>query len=164
MRKPNCTSSEASFSHAMSWVNECTEKHSCLVNSSPSNVMPRRVLDVGVSAIGDVRLHVLNGHVVKYITLSHCWGSNQQASPLKTTKATLEKHLAGITMSSLSKTFQDAIVFTRRLQVRYLWIDSLCIYSSRSGIKGSSNQQSFIQHQVIFNLTFFNLALIIYNR
>lgn len=27
----------------------------------------------------------------------------------------------------LPKTFQDAIVFTRQLNIRYLWIDSLCI-------------------------------------
>ncbi|PMD47126.1 hypothetical protein L207DRAFT_575925 [Hyaloscypha variabilis F] len=33
---------------------------------------------------------------------------------------------SGITMV-LSKTFQDAIIITRSLSVRYLWIDSLCI-------------------------------------
>lgn len=33
----------------------------------------------------------------------------------------------GISISTLPKTFQDAIVIARRLAVRYLWIDSLCI-------------------------------------
>jgi hypothetical protein len=32
-----------------------------------------------------------------------------------------------IRLSSLPKTFQDAVLITRKLDVRYLWIDSLCI-------------------------------------
>jgi hypothetical protein len=30
-------------------------------------------------------------------------------------------------MAQLSQTFQDAIMITRRLGIKYLWIDSLCI-------------------------------------
>jgi hypothetical protein len=33
----------------------------------------------------------------------------------------------GILESELPKTFLDAVVFTRRLPIRYLWVDSLCI-------------------------------------
>jgi hypothetical protein len=33
----------------------------------------------------------------------------------------------GIPLSSLPKTFLDAIVVTKALGLRYLWIDSLCI-------------------------------------
>jgi len=46
---------------------------------------------------------------------------------LKTTQETLDLHKARIPWQSLPKTFQDAIEFTRRLGVRYIWIDSLCI-------------------------------------
>ena len=38
-----------------------------------------------------------------------------------------EEFLAGIPSRELPQTFQDAITVTRRLQIRYLWIDSLCI-------------------------------------
>ena len=38
-----------------------------------------------------------------------------------------EEFLAGIPSRELPQTFQDAIRVTRRLQIRYLWIDSLCI-------------------------------------
>lgn len=38
-----------------------------------------------------------------------------------------EEFLAGFPSSELPKTFQDAIVVSRRLQIKYLWIDSLCI-------------------------------------
>lgn len=45
----------------------------------------------------------------------------------RTTKTTLTAFKNGIAFTSLPKTFQDAVIFTRRLQIRYLWIDSLCI-------------------------------------
>ena len=34
---------------------------------------------------------------------------------------------AGIRIDDLPRTFQDAVTITRRLDVKYLWIDSLCI-------------------------------------
>jgi hypothetical protein len=30
----------------------------------------------------------------------------------------------------LAKTIQDAIIFTRKLSIRYLWVDALCILQS----------------------------------
>ena len=58
-----------------------------------------------------------------YTVLSHCWGKNPQQIQL--TKLTEETLKQGITLSSLPKTFQDAIVVTRIFQIRYIWIDSL---------------------------------------
>lgn len=46
---------------------------------------------------------------------------------VRTTKATIEQMKRGIPWASLSKTFQDAIILTRKLGVQYIWIDSLCI-------------------------------------
>jgi hypothetical protein len=39
----------------------------------------------------------------------------------------------GMPISVLSRTFQEAVTITRRLGVRYLWIDSLCIVQSGDG-------------------------------
>ena len=44
-----------------------------------------------------------------------------------TTQDTLTAFLNGVEVSSLSKTFRDAIFVSRKLNVGYLWIDSLCI-------------------------------------
>ncbi|KAK8062786.1 heterokaryon incompatibility protein-domain-containing protein [Apiospora hydei] len=46
---------------------------------------------------------------------------------LKTTTETLSSHLNGIAIADLPQSFQDAVDITRRLGIRYLWIDSLCI-------------------------------------
>jgi len=39
----------------------------------------------------------------------------------------IENHRTGIEVSALPQTIQDAASYTRRLGVKYLWIDSLCI-------------------------------------
>lgn len=47
--------------------------------------------------------------------------------PMTTTIATFEQRQENIPFADLPKTFQDAIIITRRLGIQYLWIDSLCI-------------------------------------
>ncbi|ORY18945.1 heterokaryon incompatibility protein-domain-containing protein [Clohesyomyces aquaticus] len=42
-------------------------------------------------------------------------------------QANLSEYLTNVSFFSLPKTFQDAVVVTRRLGVRFLWIDVLCI-------------------------------------
>lgn len=64
----------------------------------------------------------------KYIALSYCWGSPDQAKhQLKTSQSTLSDWLHQIPFSLLPRTHQDAITLCRVLGVRYVWIDSLCI-------------------------------------
>ena len=60
------------------------------------------------------------------MTLSHCWGKSEF---LKLTKATSQRLRDGFSRAdTLSKTFQDAITICQKLEVKYLWIDSLCIF------------------------------------
>ena len=47
--------------------------------------------------------------------------------PTRLLKNFYEGFKEGILLNDLPRTFQHAIDFTRRLQVRYLWIDALCI-------------------------------------
>lgn len=59
-----------------------------------------------------------------YITLSYRWS----ASELLTTKSTtLAERLTGIPIDGFPRTLYDAVVVTRKLGKRYLWIDALCI-------------------------------------
>ena len=60
----------------------------------------------------------------RYICLSHCWS---QSRPLRTTMKTISKRMDAIEMRELSLTIQDAIILTRKLGIRYVWIDSMCI-------------------------------------
>ncbi|EAA26535.1 hypothetical protein NCU03484 [Neurospora crassa OR74A] len=66
------------------------------------------------------------GSALQYITLSHCWGPPEKR-PITTTRANLSVRTERISFAELPETFQDAVVLTRKLGQRYLWIDSLCI-------------------------------------
>ncbi|KAM0438988.1 hypothetical protein ACHAPT_001749 [Fusarium lateritium] len=59
-----------------------------------------------------------------YMTLSHRWGKHVYE---QLTSQSVDRFKTSIDISTLPRVFQDAIDMTRKLNVRYLWIDSLCI-------------------------------------
>jgi hypothetical protein len=69
----------------------------------------------------------------RYVTLSHCWGS-EELRPITLTPENIHDFtMNGITLADLPKTFRDAIEFAARLEgVGYIWIDSLCIMQGDS--------------------------------
>jgi Heterokaryon incompatibility protein (HET) len=105
----------------LGWIKNCETSHqNCTIASYRK--LPRRVIDV--QAWRRPYLYESKGEGARYVALSHRWGKSQL---LKTTTLTLESRKRLINWPELSRTFQDAILFTARLGVRYLWIDSLCI-------------------------------------
>jgi hypothetical protein len=72
----------------------------------------------------DVRLVESDMEKGRYIALSHCWGSVQHCT---LTSRTLPEFKSSIPWHILPKTFQDAIIFSTKLDVYYIWIDALCI-------------------------------------
>ena len=105
---------------------QCNENHpDCNTNHDVLPILPTRVLDLGENPGKDsIRLYETNKSFGRYATLSHCWGL---VGPLTTTRDTRPQRLQGITLNDLPNTFRDAILVTRKLGIRYLWIDSLCI-------------------------------------
>ena len=114
------------------WLRQCDDSHSCNKRSVETEAfLPTRLLYVGNTNDPDsLRLNVATGvDRAKYIALSHRWGtlSDDEKKEFCTTKDNVDQRLSGFNISSLPKTFQDAIKVTRALHVPYLWIDSLCI-------------------------------------
>lgn len=91
--------------------------------------MPTRVIDVNVQdGSSDLRLyHPPKEYNFPYVALSHCWGPSKTPPSSKTTKDSLAGFENEILTSTLPTSFQDAVYITRQLNIRYLWIDSLCI-------------------------------------
>ncbi|GME38379.1 het-domain-containing protein [Neofusicoccum parvum] len=52
------------------------------------------------------------------------WGPHRSPAASSATKAA---RLVSIPLASMPQTFRDAVTVTRKLNIRYLWIDSLCI-------------------------------------
>ena len=111
------------------WINDCIENHGSCNENQPA-YCPTRLLDlVHFGSSGDIVLTERekdhDGHV-PYTTLSHCWGATT-SRPLTTNLANLASRKSRIPFDELPLTFQDAVTTTRKLNISYLWIDSLCI-------------------------------------
>jgi hypothetical protein len=59
-----------------------------------------------------------------YTALSYCWGNVQ--IPV-TNRANLSDRECRLLWTSLPNVFRDAIILTRALGVKYIWIDAICI-------------------------------------
>ncbi|KAF2141583.1 uncharacterized protein K452DRAFT_271189 [Aplosporella prunicola CBS 121167] len=110
-------------------VQICTKN--CDWKTKPT-VLPKRLLDLkGTKNGAEVCLiEVEKSYHVKtewkYATLSYCWGCADKHL-IKTTKANLGKMTAGISVKRLPRSYQDAIIVCRTLDIPFLWIDALCI-------------------------------------
>jgi len=105
---------------------KCREEHSKCQRLAPYNdFVPTRAIYVGSVGEQVVRLcdsvEMIAG--ASYAVLSHCWGKTPQRIML--TKSTVGMLKEGIALSSLPKTFRDAVAVTRIFQIQYIWIDSL---------------------------------------
>jgi len=82
------------------------------------------VLDVGTHD-SLIRLHQSQkNEKAQYATLSYCWGSGVQQ--LTTTTSNLRDHMLALPCG-LPKTISDAVEVCRKVGIRYLWVDALCI-------------------------------------
>ncbi|KAI1476307.1 HET-domain-containing protein [Daldinia eschscholtzii] len=119
---PTSKGSIETFKLARRWLDLCKTNHKeCILTLEP--YIPSRLIDV---SSWNAKL-LLRCEVPKespFVALSHCWGGSQ---PLKTTTSNIESHRIGIAPEDLPATFRDAVIITKTLGLRFLWIDSLCI-------------------------------------
>ncbi|TPX10108.1 uncharacterized protein E0L32_001305 [Thyridium curvatum] len=117
------------------WYQNCLQNHEkckryrAFPTQNPSNVL---CLEDGDMVKLKSYESASQDGAVEYVSLSHRWGDPAKGHriPPKLTRddgkdARLRQ---GIKVSSLPKTFRDAVLITRTLGLRYLWIDSLCIF------------------------------------
>lgn len=120
------------------WLTAClaNHKHCQPVTGDETMDLPTRLLYVGLPEQPSIHLvHVSDlekTHDFGYATLSYRWGSLKDAAC--TTSENLTERLSRITVDSIPPTIRDAVVVTRALGVRYLWVDALCIIQVAEGI------------------------------
>ncbi|TRX90270.1 hypothetical protein FHL15_008815 [Xylaria flabelliformis] len=126
---PETTEADVSLDWARSQLFHCVTSHgSCQSQrASEGEFFPTRLLYVGSEAGDAVRLvdSTTLSRDARYVALSHCWG----LKPIQcmTTRANIEAQKREIAWSSLPATFRDVVLFSRRLGVQFVWIDSICI-------------------------------------
>lgn len=107
------------------WSDHCNANHGnqCMPQAKQ---IPHRLIEVRGNGspprlVLGKQLSVQNQ---QYTTLSHCWGTSL---PMRTLLSNLESYSDQIPPPMIPRTFDDAILITQALGVRYIWIDALCI-------------------------------------
>lgn len=124
---PNSTGDPGLAKVALEWLESCLNSHGAcspdLADQHPV-AYPKRLIKVGRSTS---RIIVTEDESPDgcYATLSHCWGKEPAFFTLTQSRLRSLKH--ELPLNDLPQTFRDAITLTRRLNIPYLWIDSLCI-------------------------------------
>jgi hypothetical protein len=117
------------------WIEKCRDTHEDCRRSVTSRRLvnlPKRLIDV---ATHDTKVLVLDcqawiaaglasrRRLQRYCTLSYSWGAQSHTCVLRQPfPQTLQ-----VPIKNMPRTFHDAISVTKRLGLRYLWIDALCI-------------------------------------
>ncbi len=147
-------SSEETFSQVQRWMPSCVDDHS-VCRLLDSTCLPLRVIDVGTRGTGGAYsnpfLSVGANRPGRYATLSYRWGN----MCFTTTTSTIEQRKTSMPLSSTPQTFQTAIEITRRLNIRYLWIDALRIIQE---LLQHWQEQSAIMGQIYAN-SWLNLSV-----
>lgn len=115
-----------------SWIQNCYENHPDCAKGHIKQPLPTRVICVEASSQSTIdRISILEtkGHLGHYSTLSYCWG--QGPHDYKTTSQNIGGRKNGIYLVHLPKTLRDAIIVTRKLGIKYLWVDALCIIQGK---------------------------------
>lgn len=130
-------SCENSAQFAKNCIEECRQSHEICRSGADGLFLPTRMICVDAYQLEpncyDVRLdeNTLIPPGSRYVALSYCWGDYRPAC--MTTSSNLPSQMERIRWEALPATFQDAVNFTRSLDVRYLWIDSVCIMQQECG-------------------------------
>lgn len=125
---PEHSDSAESLSLLQSWYQTCRDTQ-VLCQSKTQSVLPTRVIDTGTSLVttADVSLLETEGLRGDYMALSYCWGDTKIHRAFTTVRANIDQFKQRIAFKLLPLTLQHAISLARKLKLRYIWIDALCI-------------------------------------
>ncbi|OJD29431.1 het-domain-containing protein [Diplodia corticola] len=129
------TRSDQAFEAINGWIENCACNHeSC--KPPDDTLLPSYIVDVGSSGHGCCRLLVTGGQQKgRYAALSYVWGVSLQDQPVYLSKESQPRLTHEIPEDKLPPTIKDAVLATRKLGIRYLWIDALCIPQDDEAVK-----------------------------
>ncbi|PQE28701.1 hypothetical protein CJF32_00003916 [Rutstroemia sp. NJR-2017a WRK4] len=123
---PGDTSSDRTFVTIDNWLEDCKINHpecnSLIPAFGDNSYSPKRLLDL--TDARTVLREDVPGRPV-YACLSHCWGRSNDI--IQTTLENINRFKIKILWEDLPKTFRHAVEICRRMDINFLWIDSLCI-------------------------------------
>ncbi|KAK3376387.1 heterokaryon incompatibility protein-domain-containing protein [Lasiosphaeria ovina] len=154
------TDAPETFELIQQWLRDCLAHHTaCNGVEGRDDWRPTRLLEIGeVDGEGRVlSCRLVDGRDAArdsrgYVTLSHRWGTKHL---LTLTADNLPSFQTGLPLESLSRTFIDSMLVARRLGIRHIWIDSLCIVQSGDGGRDWLHESA--QMHLVYRSAFCNI-------
>jgi hypothetical protein len=113
------------------WLRDCNQNHPSCRAVPKTRTLPTRLVDVIGIENGLCRLIETESldstaqEKLQYVALSHPWGV--KGPRFFCTKENITRLMEGFPASELPATLRDAVCIVRNLEIRYLWVDALCI-------------------------------------
>jgi hypothetical protein len=101
------------------------------VGSLDGTTKPRLVLTSSQSFATSAAIEESSYSSKEYVTRSYCWVKEYKSCIL--TDENMAERLKSIPFETLPKTIQDAVIICRKMRVRWLWVDALCIIQASKG-------------------------------
>lgn len=125
---------EAALHIKAAWMDDCLLSHdicSSRLEDIPFDELPARLVEIHM-VDSQPKARIVSArrpgfrHGLKYLALSHAWGS---CDFIVLRKDNIERFYQELPLDDISfnKTFVEAITMTALLGYQYIWIDSLCI-------------------------------------
>ncbi|KAF3010454.1 hypothetical protein E8E14_003032 [Neopestalotiopsis sp. 37M] len=132
-RHPNVDpKSDEALSWAQKQIHDCICFHDCSGLQSQTRDLPTRLIYVPENVSnGCIRLVTDTTSLpprTSYTALTHCWGDFEPQC--LTTVENIDAYSTegqGIPWETIPQTFRDAMQYTRRLGLEYIWIDAICV-------------------------------------
>ena len=150
-------SSDLRYSATKAWLDDCTQNHShCqrLTTGTQNLSLPIRLIQVRLSEDPVLILMqlVVSEPRLRYATRSHRWcNAANMTLLLKQNLLELQK---GTPIAELPKKYRDSMEMCRRLGIRYLWIDSLCLIQDDA----ADCEKEIANMGNIYKIAYLNLA------
>jgi hypothetical protein len=109
-----------------SWFSTCLNDHSCEKDRT-TGYLPKRLLECTSHGLRLLDSNSIDKNA-RYAALSYSWGPSP--AHLTLTTENMPNLQKGIPDEDLPLTFSDAAKIAVRLDIKYIWIDSLCIIQS----------------------------------
>lgn len=105
------------------WIEECLHEHDECPGFAEAT-LPSRVIEILDEENLVLRKNLDEKQKGSYTALSYCWGGPQDFA---TTTETISRNLQGFKVNEMAQSLQDGVSITRKLGLRYLWVDAMCI-------------------------------------
>ncbi|KAK4444445.1 heterokaryon incompatibility protein-domain-containing protein [Podospora aff. communis PSN243] len=136
-------------------VSECDSNHGhdCTSNLGFVNPgWPARILEInepdGLVILKDFDVSMER----QFAALSYCWGASQELKdnpPYKALTTTLGHLRSGVSIAALPRTIREAVMLCDRLNIRFIWIDSLCIIQDSE----LDSQREALKMEAVYSLS-----------